>query len=56
MRWSEVRLSDGDIVALVNVRLLSETLQLSVEEILRQAGSTGSFVELHARMVRDSQE
>lgn len=55
-RWSEVRLSDGDIVALVNVRLLSETLQLSVEEILRRAGSTGSFVELHARMVRDGQD
>ena len=55
-RWSEVRLSDGDIVALVNVRVLSETLQLSIEEILRRAGSTGSFVELHARMIRDGQE
>ena len=55
-RWSEIRLSDAHVVALVNVRLLSEALDLSVEEILSRAGATGSFVDLYARLVRDGRE
>jgi len=51
-RWSEIQLSDADIVALVNVRMLSGTLQLSVEEVLRRAGSTGSFVDLYTEPIR----
>ena len=54
-RWSEIQLSDADIVALVNARLLSGTLQLSVEEILRRAGSTGSFADLYAQLIRIDQ-
>ena len=51
-QWSEIRLSDADIVALVNVRVLSGALQLSVEEILRRAGATGSFTDLYAEIIR----
>ena len=42
-QWARLRLSDSDIVALVNVRLLSETLDLPPVEILRRAGASGSF-------------
>ena len=52
-RWSEIQLSDADIVALVNVRLLSGTLQRSVEEILRRAGPSGSFADLYAQLIRN---
>jgi hypothetical protein len=51
-RWSEIRLSDADIVALVNVRLLSEVLGISLEDVLRRAGEGESFVAVYARMVR----
>ena len=49
-RWNEIRLTDPEIVALVNVRVLSESLGLSLQTILEQAGATGSFVELYGRL------
>lgn len=50
--WSEIQLSDADVVALVNVRLLSGTLRRSVEDVLRRAGSSGSFADLYAQLIR----
>jgi len=49
-RWGEVTLQDADIVALVNVRILSQTLQRSPEEVLAEAGS-GSWAALYARLM-----
>jgi hypothetical protein len=45
--WSGVRLSDDDIVALVNVRVLSQTLGRSPEEILARADGSRAFFELY---------
>lgn len=49
-RWSEISLGDGDIVALVNVRVLSQTLGKAPQEVLAAAGS-GSWVDLYARLI-----
>jgi hypothetical protein len=51
-RWREIRLSPGDIVALVNVRLLSQTLGIAPAEVLSLAGSTSSFVQLYGELIR----
>lgn len=48
--WSTIRLSDSDIVALVNVRLISQSLGLPAERILAASGESGSFVRLYARL------
>ena len=50
--WSDIRLSGADIVALVNVRVLSQSLGLSPDDIMRHTGSTASFVELYAQLIR----
>lgn len=50
--WSTIRLSDADIVALVNVRMIAQALGLSAEEVIRHTGTTGSYVELFARLSR----
>ncbi len=49
-RWSEISLGDADIVGLVNLRVLSQTLGKAPEEILTAVGS-GSWVDLHGRLV-----
>lgn len=41
--WSSLALANDDIVTLVNVRLLSETLGLAPAEVLRRAGPEGPF-------------
>ena len=45
-RWRE------EIVALVNVRLLAETLGVPPAEVLSRAGSTDSFVQLYGELLR----
>lgn len=50
--WPNIRLSDVDIVALVNVRMIAQVLGLSAEDVIRQTGSTSSYVELYARLRR----
>jgi hypothetical protein len=50
-QWSTIPLSDADIVALVNVRVLSSALGIPPDEVAQEAGS-GSFVELYARLLR----
>ena len=51
-RWREIRLAPGEIVALVNLRLLSQTLGVSPAEVLSRAGSTDSFVQLYGELIR----
>ena len=51
-RWREIRLAPGEIVALVNVRLLAETLDVTPAEVLSRAGSTDSFVQLYGELLR----
>jgi hypothetical protein len=51
-RWADIRLSSDDIVALVNVRVLSQSLGLSPDEIMRRTAGTSSFVELYAQLLR----
>ena len=51
-RWREIRLTTRDIVALVNLRLLSQTLGVPPAEVLLRAGSTDSFVQLYGELIR----
>ena len=51
-RWREIPLAAEDIVALVNLRLLSQTLGVSPAEVLSRTGSTGSFVQLYGELIR----
>lgn len=50
-RWDEVSLSDRDIIVLVNVRVLAQTLHRAPEEILRAYEDAGSFIELLRRLI-----
>ena len=52
-RWSEIRLSDADIVGLVNLRVLAQTLRLSPEVVLGEARGE-AWYELYARLIRDA--
>lgn len=49
-RWKEIALTDAEIVGLVNLRLLSETLRRTPQEILAAAVS-GSWVERYAHFL-----
>lgn len=51
-QWQTIRLTDQDIIALVNVRVISQTLGLPAERVLARTGSVGSFVELYAQFRR----
>jgi hypothetical protein len=50
-RWGTIPLSSEDIVALVNVRVLSQSLGLPPDDIMRLTADTLSFVELYARLI-----
>ena len=50
--WPGIRLSDAEIVGLVNVRMIAQVLGLSAEDVIRQTGSTSTYVELYARLRR----
>ena len=50
--WSQIRLDDAEIVALVNVRVIAQTLGLSAEEVIRHTGSVSSYVELFEQLSR----
>jgi hypothetical protein len=51
-RWGDIRLSSEDIVALVNVRVLSQVLGIRPDDIMRRTANTSSFVELYAQLIR----
>lgn len=49
-RWREIDLSDADIVGLVNLRFLSETLRRAPQDVLAER-SGGSWVDVYARLI-----
>ena len=51
-QWSSLRLDDEQILMLVNVRILSQTLRVSPEAVLARVRPGRSFVEVYADMVR----
>lgn len=50
--WSDVALSDREIVSLVNLRVLSQTLHLAPERVLAAAGGAESWVDVYDRLLR----
>ena len=50
--WSNIPLTGDDIITLVNVRVLADSLGLLPDEIMRHTASTGSFVELYIQLLR----
>lgn len=53
-QWSQVSLDDADIVGLVNVRILAQTLHMPPESVLSEAGEGGAWTGLYARLIRDA--
>jgi len=50
--WATVPLDEREIIALVNVRVLSDALGVAPDEIARRTGTTATFVELYAQLLR----
>ncbi len=50
--WSALRLSDDAIVALVNVRVISQSLGLPAERVLAETTAGESFIDLYTRLAR----
>ena len=51
--WAEVTLADGEIVSLVNLRVLSQALHMAPERILAAVPS-GNWVEAYGRLLQGS--
>jgi hypothetical protein len=51
-RWGAISLTSEDIVALVNVRVLSQSLGLTSDDVMRRTSTTTSFVELYSQLIR----
>ena len=50
-QWSEISLSDEEIVTLVNVRVLSSVLGVPPDRVLERRSSSSGFAQLYARMI-----
>jgi hypothetical protein len=50
-QWTSIPLSSGDIVALVNVRVLSQSLGIPPDDIMRRTGMAPTFVDLYAQLI-----
>lgn len=50
--WGALRLSDEHIVALVNVRVISQSLRIPAERVMAETAQAGSFVDLYVRLKR----
>lgn len=51
-QWDSISLDDGEVVGLVNVRVLSEILDVRPEGVLDARSRSGSFVGAFDRLVR----
>ena len=51
-QWNSVPLADHEIVGLVNVRVISQVLGRSAEEVAAASGSMTTWVQLHAQLRR----
>lgn len=47
-QWPTLRLEGGEIVTLVNVRVLSQALGVEPDQVARRAGTVPTFVDLYA--------
>jgi len=52
-RWSEVSLADRDIVDLVNLRLVSQTLRIAPARVLAQSVGAGSWDRVYRALIGD---
>ena len=50
--WRTIALNDREIVILVNVRMVAQTLRLPPGEVLAAQATTPSFVDLYPRLIR----
>lgn len=50
--WTAIVLTDADVVGLVNVRVISQSLGLPAARVLGRTDTVGSYVELYARLKR----
>jgi len=50
--WARIPLSEREIVALVNVRVLSQALAVAPDDIARHTATSTTFVDLYARLLR----
>jgi hypothetical protein len=51
-QWQTLILSDNEIVALVNVRVLAQALGVEPDQVAGRAGSAATFVEVFASFLR----
>jgi hypothetical protein len=51
-QWDDIELTDNEIIALVNVRVLSEALGTRPEDVLADASWGQSFVDVYGRLIR----
>jgi len=51
-QWASLPLADPDVVALVNVRVLAAALGVPPDDVARRTGTTSTFVELYAQLLR----
>ncbi len=49
--WSQIGLTDEDIVTLVNMRVLSAALGMRPDDVLQRRRATQSFVEVYAEAI-----
>jgi hypothetical protein len=48
--WRGHRLTDADVIALVNLRVISSQLEVSVERVLTALSESGDFLACHQRI------
>ncbi len=53
-RWGEVRLRDEEIVDLVNLRIVAQTLRMRPGDVLARASGGATWAELYGRLIGDS--
>lgn len=51
-QWGTLRLTDEQIVGLVNVRVISQSLRIPAERVLAETERPGSFLDLYVRLKR----
>jgi len=50
-RWGEIPLASDEIVALVNIRVLAESMGIRAEEVSRRTEGSRTFVEIYWQLV-----
>jgi len=50
--WGQIRLEDGEVVALVNIRVLAEQTESAPVQVLEARGRAGTFVAAYPLLIR----